>query len=473
MSCKQWIRLKAMTALAVVSCQVPAQAETWLQLERIDLQPNGSPSATRNAVGSPSISDDGRWVVFTSGASDLVADDTNARSDIFVRDRRNHTTRRLSLRPNGTQSTGTSGNVAMSSNARFVVFVSSDSELVPNDTNFKNDQFLLDRDADGNGVFDEPGGTSIVRVSVGNGGVQLAEGAESFTGAVSADGRSVMFATSAAIAANDTNNLRDVYVLDRPSATVRLLSQSAGGQVGDGASPAFFSAPMRISDSGAVAAFTSDATNLVLGDGNDRGDVFVRHRDSDGNGIFDEPAGTTISRASVGPGGMEFPDGSPTSFDLSRDGRWLAFMAYDTTGANPHGSDIFVRDLVGSATTVVPFLASLWAKGSSNDCCGNNNPLIARNADMVAFTSQQSFAFSGGNSIRSDVFLQPRARPLIRLTDFPVPTSPSDGYRYGVGALSANGVYMVITVNAGTSPVIPQEGTYVYQRDTVFVAGFD
>ena len=76
------------------------QAEIWLEIGRVDVKPDGKPSDQPGDHGlEASISDDGRWVIFASGASDLVAGDSNGVADIFARDMTNGTTVRLSNRP--------------------------------------------------------------------------------------------------------------------------------------------------------------------------------------------------------------------------------------------------------------------------------------------------------------------------------------------------------------------------------------
>ena len=69
-----------------------------------------------------SISANGRFVLFGSDATNLVAGDTNDSPDVFVRDRNAHTTTRLSVGPHGAQANGESYQAAISPNGRFVTF---------------------------------------------------------------------------------------------------------------------------------------------------------------------------------------------------------------------------------------------------------------------------------------------------------------------------------------------------------------
>jgi Tol biopolymer transport system component len=95
--------------------------------------------------GPPSINADGRYVAFRSSASTLVAGDTNGVSDIFVHDRHVGTTTRVSLGPGEAQGNGHSSGAAISADGRWVAFSSAASNLVPADVNALQDVFVHDR----------------------------------------------------------------------------------------------------------------------------------------------------------------------------------------------------------------------------------------------------------------------------------------------------------------------------------------
>jgi Tol biopolymer transport system component len=94
---------------------------------------------------SPGLSGDGRYVAFASAATNLVAGDTNRTSDIFVHDRRTGTTMRVSVGSDGDQADGPSNAPSISSNGRFVVFASDATNLVADDVPNSWDVFLRDR----------------------------------------------------------------------------------------------------------------------------------------------------------------------------------------------------------------------------------------------------------------------------------------------------------------------------------------
>jgi Tol biopolymer transport system component len=176
---------------------------------------NSSEAQANGASGFGVISASGRFVAFGSAASNLVPGDTNGANDVFMRDRRNGTTRRLSVSSGGTQANAESRVVrSISPDGRYVLFVSSASNLVPNDTNGDQDVFLRDTRID-----------TTERVSLGPDGRQA--NGESFFGSISAKGRFVTFSTLASnMGVTDANEGDDVFVRER-AGTNLLLSPRA------------------------------------------------------------------------------------------------------------------------------------------------------------------------------------------------------------------------------------------------------
>ena len=155
----------------------------------------------------PTVSGDGRFVSFTSLASNLVPGDTNGSfgNDIFLRDRLLGTTTRVSVDSSGNQTFGTFGRSDISAAGRFVVFESSAANLVPGDTNSSNDVFMHDRSTH-----------KTIRVSMASDGSQ-ALGNGSFTAwpSISSSGRFVTFVSNGSnLVPNDTNQSDDVFVRD-------------------------------------------------------------------------------------------------------------------------------------------------------------------------------------------------------------------------------------------------------------------
>lgn len=153
-----------------------------------------SSGAASESSGNPSLSADGRYIVFDSAADNLVSDDTNGYADIFVRDRQEGTTRRLTVNPETEEQANHGSQLArISANGRFVVFESTATNLVSPGTPAGVTQiYLYDRDVDGLGVFDSPGNTSITLVTQSENGPGMMD---SVTPAISRDGGYVVFAT--------------------------------------------------------------------------------------------------------------------------------------------------------------------------------------------------------------------------------------------------------------------------------------
>ncbi|MEZ4512377.1 MAG: thrombospondin type 3 repeat-containing protein [Chloroflexota bacterium] len=220
----------------------------------------------------PSISSDGRFVAFTSYASNLVSGDTNGSHDVFVHDRQTGTTSRVSVDSSGSEGNGLSVYSSISSDGRFVAFQSRASNLVTGDTNNRDDIFVHDR---------QTGATS--RVSVGSSGSQGNH--FSFSPSISGDGRFVAFESYASnLVSGDTNGVPDIFVHDRQTGATSRISVNSSGSQGNS-----FSIFPSISSDGRFVAFQSGASNLVSGDTNGRPDVFVAERipDEDEDGIDD------------------------------------------------------------------------------------------------------------------------------------------------------------------------------------------
>lgn len=209
----------------------------------------------------PSITPDGRYVVFSSAASNLVAGDHNGTTDVFRLDR---TTGSIELASR--TSLGTSGNAASSADAwaivsedgQRVVFHSLATDLAQNDTNGAYDSFVHDFAHD-----------ITTMVSVNENGAQ--GNGESYLPSISSYGRFVTFSSLASnLIAGDTNNAHDCFRYDLETGSVLCLTLGIGGGVGNASSQAAMP-----SADGRYVAFVSDATDLVASDSNGKRDIFV------------------------------------------------------------------------------------------------------------------------------------------------------------------------------------------------------
>jgi len=166
------------------------------------------------------LSADGRFVAFSSGASNLAPNDTNLDVDVFVRDLRTSQTTLISRSLSGGTSPGPSWIDSISADGRFVVFESMSSELVPGDTNGVWDAFQHDRLL----------GTTV-RISVDSQGNQLDQ--ESYGGPQSVDGSLVLITSlSAALVPGDANGSRDAFLIDVTTGSAQLVSVTSTGAQG-------------------------------------------------------------------------------------------------------------------------------------------------------------------------------------------------------------------------------------------------
>ena len=263
---------------------------------------------------SPFVSRNGRFVAFSSAASNLVEDDGNGARDAFVWDRKTGLLARVSVSSAGVESE-TGGDVAgISANGRYVSFVSSSPTLVTGDMNGEDDVFVHDRKL----------GTTR-RASLASDGSE-AEG-QSYGGSLSASGRYVAFISYATNLAPGA--FAKAYVKDLKTGALELLSVTSAGEPADDESE-----EVVISANGRFVAFQSDASNLdpVLNDENDE-DVFFR----------DRKKGETV-RLSIDPAG-EGIDGNCQRLVISGNGHVVAWdsIATDQVSDDTNAvGDVFV-----------------------------------------------------------------------------------------------------------------------------------
>jgi hypothetical protein len=246
-----------------------------------DLQTETTELVSVSSAGKPGnntswcdgISADGRFVVFSSWASNLVPGDTNHQMDVFVRDRLLATTERVSVGSGGQQASGQSDYGVISDDGRFVVFSSNAPNLVPGDTNNSWNVFVHDNSTD-----------TTELVSVGSDGTETTGGSHS--SAISADGRFVAFdSTASNLVPGDTNGKRDVFVRDLQTGTTERVSVSSDGKQANNRS--FLQA---MSPDGRFVVFDSYASNLAPGDTHGKRNVFVRDLQTGTTKLVSAPA---------------------------------------------------------------------------------------------------------------------------------------------------------------------------------------
>jgi Tol biopolymer transport system component len=329
-----------------------------------------SPPANANS-NQASVSGDGRYVAFASGASNLVSGD-NADTDVFVRDRMTGITTLVSQSTGGAKGNGMSSAPSISADGRYIAFQSAANNLVAGDNNGKADIFLRDTVA----------GTTVL---ISKNGATLANG-DSRQPDLSADGKWVVFTTAASNLPNDpAAGKEDVYIREVATdaiAPISVTGNNAPGN-GDSLSPS-------ISADGTRVAFTSVGTNIVSGDVNGKADVFVR----------DRVAGTTI-RASVSANGTP-SNGDSDSPSISGDGMLVAF-ASTATNLSPQfdfhpGYDVYLRSLGDQDTLLISVGVELAPANGDSD-----TPVMSTNGKWLAFGTTASNITDGDTNAVRDI----------------------------------------------------------------------
>jgi Tol biopolymer transport system component len=279
---------------------------------------------TNPCVGS--ISANGRYVVFSSAADNLVPDDRNHAPDVFLHDRQTGKTELVDValtggtpiavgKPTSPRSAG-SFQPSVSADGRYVAYASNSPAIVTGDTNVDFDIFVRDRKT----------GTTE-RITNGLNGLQPL--GDSTAPVISADGRYVAYDSDAPnLVPGDTNLVSDVFEYDRVSKhTVRVSVGLQGAQADDS------SEEPSINADGRYVVFTSRATNLVTGDANSTTDVFV-HDLKTGR----VEAASVRSGEKAPPNDFRFTPSQSSAHAISADGRYVIF--YSENGSFvPHDSD--------------------------------------------------------------------------------------------------------------------------------------
>lgn len=308
--------------------------------------------------GTPSVSDDGRYVAFVSSATNLqtAITDDNGQPDVFVRDMQTGTTVLVSVDMTGTAAAnagaGSFGRY-ITPDGRFVVFESASTDItsLPDD-NGKKDIFVRDLVA---------GTTTLVSV---NATATATGDGESLLGGqvISEDGEHVVFSSEATDLQSDVpddNGTWDVFVVDTLAGKATVVSVDEAGAAAAGASANLYCS---ITPDAKHVVFTSPYTDhqSAIADTNGADDIFLR----------DLAAGETLL-ASVDATGQQAADGF--SFDpyVSSDGQIVAFTSVATNHvvgvANGNGGDVDVyqRDLSTGKTTLLSLSTSGVTAGNS------------------------------------------------------------------------------------------------------------
>lgn len=374
------VKVCILTVLMIFGLVLPAGAAPG-DTTRVSVSSDGvegnDDSGQTYANGKPSISDDGRYIAFWSDATNLVPDDTNGNTDIFVHDLQTGSTERVSVATGGLEVHGHSFDPAISGNGRYVAFASWANDLVSGDTNGR-DIFVHDRV-----------NNTTERVSVDSD--ENEANAFSMDPAISDDGNFVAFVSAASnLVSGDNNYHWDIFVRDRSAGTTERVSIAA---IDDYDHTAASQEPS-ISDDGRYVAFGSHDSTLVPDDNNGFYDIFVFDRQTD-----------TTTLVSVSTDGTKSNQDCQDPF-ISGDGKYVAFVSSSTNlaaGLVVTNEKIFVRDLEAGTTEVVSV-----DSGGIVSTQQAFRPSISDDGQIVAFDSSgNDLVDSDSNGFR-DVFVHDR-----------------------------------------------------------------
>ena len=445
---------------------------------------------------SPAISGDGNTVTFTSYASNLVPDPTNMTNHVYAHDIVSGATIVVSATPAGVPGDRGSTYPDASADGTSIAYSSFATDLVAGDTNNLDDVFLTDTTT---------GVTS--RITVGLGGAET--DGYSAGPAISADGSIVAFSSEATnLVIDDTNGVGDVFVHDTGTGTTRRVSVLTNPTQANG-----FSNGYSISGDGAIAAFWSDAANLVPGDTNGYLDIFAHNIltetttrvsvasdgtqsnhessaaaisgdgstvayyseasnlvDNDTNGFEDvfsfDLATAVTTRVSAATGGTQAEGGPSYSPAISDDGSTIAYYSFatnlvslDTNGVG----DVFVY-YVGSGTTTRVSVATDGTQANGHSF----SPSISADGSTIAYVSNATNLVVGDTNASPDVFVHDVATGVTtRVSEATGGTQANDA-SYSV-SLSGDGsavAFMSYATNLAAGDTNAAPDVFVHDRAT-------
>jgi Tol biopolymer transport system component len=339
------------------------------EIIRVSTNPGGAPTEAYDVQ----VSLDGRFVLYSTTANDLVGGDTNGVEDVFVKDLLTQTVTRVSTNQNGGQSNGASFGARFSPDGIHIVFTSRAGNLSVGDTNGKEDIYAK------NMVTNE-----VVRLSVGAQGQQGVNG-DSWDAHYTPDGQFVVF-SSIAEGLSPSTGSSQILLKKVQTGELYLVSCDKAGNLGTN-----HNKEAQVSGNGRYVVFSSKAANL-LGPGGDTNSVYDIYRKDITNG--------DIVRVSTSRTGEQNDDDSLAP-QISADGRYVVFTSKGTklvAGDTNKAQDIFRKDLLTGDIVRL----STTAGGAEVQDSGNHSydPQISPDGRFVTFDTFSGLVPSDTNDGR-------------------------------------------------------------------------
>lgn len=438
--------LLLIVSMFVLGINVPwAKAVVSTNYELVSQRPAGSAYTAGASLrgSSHSVSGDGRYILFTSTANDLVSGDTNNLEDVFVRDTITNTTTRVNVSSSGVQANSYGYEApSISYDGRFVVFSSTANTLAPGVTGTSKMHAYI-RDLSTNT-------TSLIDTSA-NG---VLNDGQAYSPEISADGRFVVFSALSANLVPSINSplVSQIYMKDTHTGAIKILSVTSTGlqSNGDNNQP-------DVSCDGNIVTFMSTARNLGVPNQPSRADLMIvslgwsgqelsnvtsyssygidgspsadPQISCDGNNVIFTSSSAdivtpaisstnlniyqykrlsgTMKQVSLGSGNVQsdtFQQYKPIAASMSGDGRYVAFSnyAHNMDSTYPLGTDsgsevsIYIRDMKNSTTETVTKLPS-----GSRSAWASQTVGISPDGTVVAFGHRTPSIYNSSRALGS------------------------------------------------------------------------
>jgi hypothetical protein len=402
---------------------------------------NPLPAGGNGNSVTPVLSAEGRFVLFSSSANNLVPGDNNQLGlDLFLRDRWSNSTVLISTNFAGFGGgNGDSISGVISTNGQFVAFQSGASDLLPGDTNGASDIFVRNL---------QTGTTELISIAAdGSWGND-----PSTDPVITPDGRYVEFISAASnLVPGDSNGIGDVFVRDRVAGTTTLVSVGAQAFSTSIYVDTIMSTPVITAD-GRYVAFSSTATNLIPGQTTTYGDVYLR----------DVVGGTTTWVSSNAPALVtaSFPTLHNTASShpvLSSDGRFVTFKCGATNG----GPTLILQYDATSSNTTVIATNGLGAWSYNDDLYG---PEVTPDGRFIVYSS----VITNGSGLHSGIHLWDTQLAADTLVSQDTGGNPVTNAASRGPVVSPDGRFVAFLSNA-TNLVANavSSGYHAYLRDTI------
>jgi hypothetical protein len=399
-----------------------------------------NPTTTGNSFSTnPIVSYNGQYVVFASGATNLVTvTDTNADLDVY---RYNIGTGQIEVVSmnvtNSAAGNSYSGNTLlgwhpydMSDDGRYVAFMSHATDLtLVTDTNDKSDVFVRDMQTQ-----------STRLVSINKNGTATGNN-DSYDPSVTADGQSIAFTSAAGdLTALDLNSNYDIFVYNQQTQVTQCASLNfAGGGNGTGTFGSFSAVIAK--NGGRVAYFTAaqDLTRIDVPFGYPHNLLVVHDFGANENFLVSiDKTGTTYSNDEVGIGNVQ-----NLNLSISADGRYISFESRATNLVNTpsSGYNVFRRDLTLGRTELVTINTSGTQGGTQNSFGGQRGAGMSRDGRFISFYSPVSNLVTDfPTSTAGEIYVRDMASGITTLLSLKATgTAPSANTSFGIPSISANG----------------------------------